>query len=126
MTKNNENISLNARTRNECGRSMVEMLGVLAIIGLLSIIGLAGFKWGLDKHKVNEIVYNIGAAGISMSSGQRVRFVPTSGVTYTMKEIPSVGRNAYIQIDIEDSDVCKDLKEVYEDDPNWAVIGDCE
>ena len=31
-------------TKLESGRSMVEMLGVLAIIGVLSIGGIAGYK----------------------------------------------------------------------------------
>ena len=38
------------------GRSMVEMLGVLAIIGVLSIGGIAGYSWGMDKHVANQIL----------------------------------------------------------------------
>lgn len=42
--------------KNEAGRSMVEMLGVLAIIGVLSIVGIAGYKQAMNKIKANEIV----------------------------------------------------------------------
>ncbi|MGN0920084.1 MAG: hypothetical protein ACI4OR_04965, partial [Alphaproteobacteria bacterium] len=35
--------------RDESGRSMVEMLGVLAIMGILSVVGIAGFKNAMDK-----------------------------------------------------------------------------
>ncbi|HCU59310.1 MAG TPA: hypothetical protein DIC64_04945 [Alphaproteobacteria bacterium] len=38
----------------ENGRSMVEMLGVLAIIGVLSAGALAGFNTAMKKHKLNE------------------------------------------------------------------------
>ena len=41
---------------SELGRSMVEMLGVLAIIGLLSIIGISGYKKAMNKHRANEII----------------------------------------------------------------------
>ena len=40
----------------ECGRSMVEMLGVLAVMGLLTIIGIAGFKIAMNKAKANSLV----------------------------------------------------------------------
>ena len=40
---------------NEQGRSMVEMLGVLAIIGVLSIGGIAGYSKAMNKYKVNKV-----------------------------------------------------------------------
>ena len=42
--------------QNESGRSMVEMLGVLAVMGLLTIIGIAGFKIAMNKAKANNLV----------------------------------------------------------------------
>ena len=42
--------------KNESGRSMVEMLGVLAIIGVLSIVGLTGYRQAMNKIKANEVV----------------------------------------------------------------------
>ena len=50
MTKNN-NIN-----QTEQGRSMVEMLGVLAIIGVLSIGGIAGYTMAMNKHRANELL----------------------------------------------------------------------
>ena len=41
---------------NETGRSMVEMLGVLAIIGVLSIGGIAGYTRAMRNWKANEII----------------------------------------------------------------------
>ena len=40
----------------ERGRSMVEMLGVIAIIGVLSLAGLAGYQKAMAKHKMNKTV----------------------------------------------------------------------
>lgn len=38
------------------GRSMVEMLGVLAIIGVLSIMGIAGYRSAMTKLRSNELL----------------------------------------------------------------------
>ena len=40
----------------EAGRSMVEMLGVLAIIGVLSVGGIAGYSISMRKHRANAII----------------------------------------------------------------------
>ena len=40
----------------EHGRSMIEMLGVLAIIGVLSVGGIAGYSKAMEKYKVNKTV----------------------------------------------------------------------
>ena len=44
---------------NESGRSMIEMLGVLAIIGVLSIGGIAGYSKAMGKHRVNKCIDQI-------------------------------------------------------------------
>jgi len=41
---------------NENGRSMIEMLGVLAIIGVLSVGGIYGYTIAMRKYRANEIV----------------------------------------------------------------------
>lgn len=38
------------------GRSMIEMLGVLAIIGVLSIGGISGYSKAMAKYKINKTV----------------------------------------------------------------------
>lgn len=40
--------------QNELGRSMVEMLGVLAIVGVLSAGALAGYSKAMQMHKMNR------------------------------------------------------------------------
>ena len=41
------------------GRSMVEMLGVLAIIGVLSIGGIAGYRMAMNRYQANQIANEI-------------------------------------------------------------------
>ena len=38
------------------GRSMIEMLGVLAIVGVLSVGGIAGYSKAMEKFKVNKLL----------------------------------------------------------------------
>ena len=38
------------------GRSMIEMLGVLAIVGVLSVGGIAGYSKAMEKFKINKII----------------------------------------------------------------------
>lgn len=38
----------------QCGRSMVEMLGVLAIIGVLSVGSIAGYSKAMKKYRLNK------------------------------------------------------------------------
>ena len=49
------------RGANSYGRSMIEMLGVLAIIGVLSVGGIAGYSKAMEKFKVNKLIseYNM-------------------------------------------------------------------
>ena len=47
------------RTISQSGRSMVEMLGVLAVIGVLSIAGIMGYSYGMDKYRANETINDV-------------------------------------------------------------------
>lgn len=42
--------------KSQSGRSMVEMLGVLAIIGVLSVGGIAGYRYAMEMHTTNELM----------------------------------------------------------------------
>ena len=47
------------RQTNPIGRSMIEMLGVLAIIGVLSVGGIAGYSKAMTKFKINKTIEQI-------------------------------------------------------------------
>ena len=51
-TKNKVSITSN-------GRSMIEMLGVLAIVGVLSVGGIAGFSKAMHRYRVNKTIEQI-------------------------------------------------------------------
>ena len=44
---------------NQSGRSMIEMLGVLAIIGVLSVGGIAGYSKAMTKYRINKTIDQI-------------------------------------------------------------------
>ena len=46
-------------TNTDKGRSMIEMLGVLAIIGVLSVGGLAGYSKAVERYKINETINHV-------------------------------------------------------------------
>ena len=50
--------------KNERGRSMLEMLGVLAIVGILSLVGVAGFQKAMVTHRTNQLVEDMRLAGL--------------------------------------------------------------
>ena len=43
----------------QSGRSMIEMLGVLAIIGVLSVGGIAGYSKAMTKYRINKTIEQI-------------------------------------------------------------------
>ena len=47
-------IKTNLNTQS--GRSMIEMLGVLAIVGVLSVGGIAGYSKAMTKFKINKTI----------------------------------------------------------------------
>ena len=52
----------------ESGRSMVEMLGVLAIIGVLSVGGIAGYTTAMNKHRANKLLQQASLRAVVISS----------------------------------------------------------
>ena len=48
----------------ENGRSMIEMLGVLAIIGVLSVGGLSGYTMAMNRHRANQILDYVSRAAV--------------------------------------------------------------
>ena len=64
----------NKRALSQCrydsalGRSMIEMLGVLAIIGVLSIAAVAGYRFALLKFRANEVTNELNMRAINVSA----------------------------------------------------------
>lgn len=86
---------------NESGRSMIEMLGVLAIVGVLSVGGIAGYSKAMTKFKTNKvadqvsmIITNIRTlyaqqttyAGLNFSSAVQMGVIPDEVGTDASKD----------------------------------------
>ena len=54
--------------RSQKGRSMVEMLGVLAIVGVLSVGGVYGYGVAMKKHKANELLHRASMLASTVSA----------------------------------------------------------
>lgn len=52
----------------QTGRSMVEMLGVMALIGVLSIAALAGFRLAMNKKTANDLLEEVRLAVLSFKT----------------------------------------------------------
>ena len=65
--------------KKEYGRSMIEMLGVLAIIGVLSIGGLAGYTMAMNRHRANSVLDYVTKVGtVALTYGTDGTGVPAA------------------------------------------------
>ena len=75
-----------APRRCQAGRTLLEMLAVLAIIGVLSVAALMGFRYALDKHKANSIYQDVHLLALHvMDTGKDTvpsDFYPQSGMIF--------------------------------------------
>ena len=70
------------KLNQESGRSMVEMLGVLAIIGVLSIGGIAGYTMAMNRYKANEILNAASVANVMAMSQNQGNGTYGTSITY--------------------------------------------
>ena len=100
---------------NESGRSMVEMLGVLAIIGVLSIGGLVGYVIAMRKHRANEIVQTASMLAImaqTANNGMDCVQLSTSGLPQKPGGVDvdivveMLGGESSVHIQLADEELC--------------------
>ncbi len=60
------------KINTESGRSMVEMLGTLAIMGVLSVGAVAGYRYAMDKFNANTILDGISKRAMTASQQRLV------------------------------------------------------
>ncbi len=80
------------KKNDQTGRSMVEMLGVLAIIGVLSVGGIAGYSKAMTKFKITKTFDQVSmtVANIrTLYSGQRNYSGLATSNAYNMGVIPA-------------------------------------
>ena len=72
----------------QSGRSMVEMLGVLAIIGVLSVGAIAGYSKAMFKYKLNKQTSQIGyILDYIIANQDALRKVSLTQMKYTLNKL---------------------------------------
>ncbi len=103
-------------TKNlQSGRSMVEMLGTLAIIGVLSVGAIAGYSYGMDKYRANQTINDVMLRAVDvmtqLSQGRKPNLEPEwgkKGTVYDMIEIQDETNKTWgIVVDGVPSRVCQ-------------------
>ena len=109
--------------QKQFGRSMVEMLGVLAIIGVLSIGGILGYRIAVNKYQANQILDDVNRFAFTiierspLSDGEisSADFVKTSPYTITAE---NDAEENYFYVEVHDvpKGVCHELVNKKSDD----------
>ena len=104
---------------NQNGRSMIEMLGVLAIVGVLSVGGIAGYSKAMQKYRVNKTIDQI----TQISNG--IHTLYTSRNNYEGLDIQLLGKAKVIPQELIESESPSFDREAYQaaDDALWACYG---
>ena len=71
------------------GRTLLEMLGVLAIIGILSIAALVGFTNAMNKHRANETIYDVMLRGTNVPMMDENYASKPAGHKFTFPDLPA-------------------------------------
>lgn len=105
------------KLNQESGRSMVEMLGVLAIIGVLSIGGIAGYTMAMNRYRANEVVNAAAMLSIVNQSSQggsivspEVAGIDTSKLACTIAAT-TAGKGA-VTVTCTDNDITTAIKNI--------------
>lgn len=76
---------------NQSGRSMVEIIGVLAIIGVLSVGAISGYSHAMEKYRwnaftngVNHLIMNATEISMNQKNTERVDIIPILNKTKQM------------------------------------------
>ena len=102
--------------RSQLGRSMVEMLGVLAIIGVLSVGGISGYRYAMLRNKVNNFIYYLQIDLVNAEAEYQSRgflsgegkitmpedmlFTSTGRIEFQTNEVNNKTRTSYVYYDI--------------------------
>ena len=106
---------------NEQGRSMIEMLGVLAVIGVLMIVAVGGYRYAFNKYQANQVYKDIKLIQINLVS-------QTDGVPYEWEEfeedLPSPytyfirrdkAHNDFVLVEAVEQKICVHLNRLAQD-----------
>ena len=132
---------------NQTGRSMVEILGVLAIMGVLSVLGVYSYRYAMLRLKANEVIDFVSmfyTRALASDAGECVELttnddigMPTSdlldGLSITLTSCPHEGCGGHIKLEGESLEteegkkICSQLVKAFgnEPTPGSPLIVDC-
>ena len=118
----------------QSGRSMVEMLGTLAIIGVLSIGGIAGYSYGMNKYHANAIVNDVNLRAVELLSQLSQGHTPNldSWETTSAGQYPislnsdNAPTNYYIKVEQVPFEVCNMIADMMPENVNILVDNDTQ
>ena len=133
--QSNEIASHSFAMTEQCGRSMVEMLGVLAVIGVLSVAGIAGYNNAMNKHRANELLNEASkrAAIVAMqaAAGQNLNLgefsgQPNADLFTSVVENPANTQQFQLTLSEVDEKVCTQMRSsVGTNTPIRDINSDC-
>ena len=88
------------KIKSQSGRSMVEMLGLLAVVGVLSVGGIAGYKMAMSEHRSNIFLDKLSKLFVSIRAIEE-----TTGYRGDSSE--------YLTIDVDGEKVSYDINRCY-------------
>ena len=123
-----------SRNRNsaESGRSMVEMLGVLAIVGVISIGGIAGYNYGMNRYRTNEVLDGASKRAYTVATQMTLGLTPnlsefkecdaTAGGTFQTTIQEWDGGEFGIQVNGVKKEVCENILRMMGDNTTLRAV----
>ena len=98
--------------KDEKGRSMVEVLGVLALMAILSVVAVAGFRVMVNKNKANTVISEAKLAfieahakqNVDLNKWEEVSFTPS--YNYPIQTMRDFKSNDYVKVSKVAEEVC--------------------
>ena len=110
----------------EFGRSMVEMLAVLAVIGILSMAGILFYRQAMIKHDATNIYGQIGLANAQMLVKKSPTIQQPPKATITTPAVSGVGNDAFIKVEMDNAAICKEVESMYKNNVDFVVVSNCD
>ena len=121
---------MNQNQKKQTGRSMIEMLGVLAIIGVLSIGAISGYKMAIRKYRTNELLHEVykraGEISIQLANGRAqpsiAEFPNNAEFGFVNARVDNNDASRFfIEFNKPDPDICREILKRAEIDPR--IVG---
>ncbi len=132
-------LGLNFKKNEETGRSMLEMLGVLAIAGILSVTAISGYMVAMRRYRANEIVQTASMLSIMARSGgggegsclklsetkleKNPGGVSVEMVAYTLSG-ENQGEHSFVKVQLDDDPLCTAIETIGNSVNDYSI--DCD